>query len=134
VSRYETIAPHNQLASGAYDRRAVSDEATLTNSNCPTSRKSLIADRDCDIFISMVLVYNQNILCDENARLKMNAVLSVYLRSPVNDAVILNHNYGIALLFRRNTHTQTGIFFYDYVISQLNPMGNSSINRTRRMD
>jgi hypothetical protein len=45
----------------------------------------------------MVLVHNQNILRDEHASLKMDSISRVNLRTPVNNTIIVDQDYRIAL-------------------------------------
>jgi hypothetical protein len=48
----------------------------------------------------------------------MNAILAADLRSPVNNAVIVNHDYRLfSLLLWRNTQPQAGILFDPYPIA-----------------
>jgi hypothetical protein len=51
----------------------------------------------------MVLVDEQNILCNQNIPLQVNSILGVNLRPPVKHAIVIDYDYGLAFFRRRNT-------------------------------
>jgi hypothetical protein len=63
---YNAIPAQNQLASRTYDGRSVTDIRALPDSDRPALCKPLVSNWDGGVFIFMVLVYDQHILCDDD--------------------------------------------------------------------
>src|ERR1700722_9237425 len=112
----------------------MSDKATLSDSDCPTLREALVSDWSGNIFISMVLVYDQDILGNEDIALQMDSILGVNLRPPVNHTIIVDYDDRLAFLLRRNAQPQASILLNEYVLAKLNAVRNSPINGARRMN
>jgi hypothetical protein len=80
----------------------VSDEAALSDSNGAALRQALIPDRNRNVFIRMVLVDDQNPLCDQDIPLQMNSIFGVNLATPVNHAIIIDYDYRLPFFLGRN--------------------------------
>jgi hypothetical protein len=115
VSGHHAILTQDQITSRSDNSGPVSYKGALPDSDCPALGKSLIADWHCDVFIRVVLVHYEDILCDDDIALNMNAILSANLRPPVNDAIIVYYDHWLAIFLRRNTQSQTSVFFYPYI-------------------
>ena len=68
-------------------------------------------------FISMVLIYDQGILRDKNVPLQVKMILDVDLGTPVNNTVIVDHDYRFTLLLRANAQSQGCIFFQAHIVA-----------------
>ncbi|MGF7182406.1 hypothetical protein [Tunturiibacter psychrotolerans] len=47
----------------------------------------------------------------------MDPILAPNLRTPMNDTIVVDYDYWLAILLGWNTQTQTGIFFYTNMVA-----------------
>jgi hypothetical protein len=105
VRSNNAITPNHEITTGADDGRAVSNEATFPYPDRATFCKSLIPYGRFGVLICMVLVDYKDILCDQNAPLDVDAIFCVNLRSPADNAVVLDHNYWLADFIWTSAHS-----------------------------
>jgi hypothetical protein len=79
VRGHNTIAAKDQLASRTHDSRSVANKRALPDSDSPPLCETLIPDRSSDVFVRVILVYDQNILRDDDITLQVNTIFGVNL-------------------------------------------------------
>src|SRR5208282_5081618 len=92
--RDNTITADGQLSLRTNDRCASSDPGSLANPDSAAFRDTLIDDRCRDIFIGMIMVYNQHPLGDENITFYVYLIFGGDDSVSSNGAIVLNYNRG----------------------------------------
>jgi hypothetical protein len=90
-----TITTYCQLPLGTQDDGPTADPTSLANSDSATLRNTLFHNRDIYIFISMIVVHNQNPLGDEHVTFYVDEVPRGDNRVGTYSAIILNNDRGL---------------------------------------
>ncbi|MGB7727495.1 MAG: hypothetical protein WBL50_05650 [Candidatus Acidiferrum sp.] len=69
------------------------DPASLANSDSSALRYTLLDNRYRDVFVRVIVVYDQDRLGDEHVTFDVNLVLGRNDAISANGAIVLNHNH-----------------------------------------